>query len=182
MMNLLLSPIGVRPDDVEFLYALLSERDIMTVGISHRQMPTVEEHREFVDRRPYKDWQIILRRELASGKEVQTRVGMVYISEAGELGIQILDSEKRHGYGSWAINAMMGRHPNMPQFYANINPRNGASLSMFYNAGFSTLQITLRRNNPISNHYGPANENLPCIPPQQDEGPCVGTAGVLDGD
>ena len=43
---------------VTFLYELLAERDPVA-NISHREMPTFDQHRKFVDSRPYKAWYLI---------------------------------------------------------------------------------------------------------------------------
>ena len=44
--------------DARFLYLLLMERDPKT-NISHRKMPTYNEHRKFIASKPYKAWYVI---------------------------------------------------------------------------------------------------------------------------
>jgi len=122
---------------IPFLYELLRQRDIDTVSLSHRIMPTVEDHIQFYRSKPYHCWYIILTNGL--------RVGTVYLSKRNEIGIDILKIYQRSGYGSWAVQKVMQRHPS-DKFFANINPKNTASLEMFRSIGFVDFQVTLRYN------------------------------------
>ena len=44
---------GIRTGALEFLYELMRERD-PEISISHSTLPTFEQHRQFVTRRPYR--------------------------------------------------------------------------------------------------------------------------------
>jgi RimJ/RimL family protein N-acetyltransferase len=120
---------------IPFLYELLRQRDIDTVSLSHRVMPTVEDHIEFYRSKPYRWWYIIM----ADGE----RVGTIYLTPRDEIGIDIRNFGKRKGYGSWAVQELMRRH-HSDKFLANINPKNTASLEMFRSVGFVDFQVTLR--------------------------------------
>jgi len=128
--------------NIPFLYHLLAERDIGMVSISHRVMPSPTAHREFVELRPYKDWWIIY---IIVGNN-RVPVGAVYLSKNDEIGIQIIKSHQRRGYGERAVRLMMQMHPETLRFLANVNPRNGASLELFRKLGFARLQLTLKYN------------------------------------
>lgn len=130
--------VGISLGDLRFLYELLRERDIATVGISHKVMPTYRAHTNFVSMKPYKDWCIIWRHEDA----ITQRVGMVYLSYQREIGIQVLREWQGNGYAEWAVRQMIARHPEVREFLANINPRNQKSLALFAKLGFSCLQVT----------------------------------------
>ena len=137
-----------------FLYELLRQRDIDTVSLSHRVIPTAEDHIEFYCSKPYQRWYIIL----IDGQ----RVGTVYLSKRNEIGIDILKGYQRNGYGSWAVREVIRRHENSLRtpdqlwrkamgysegpILANINPKNTASLEMFRSIGFIDFQVTLRYN------------------------------------
>ena len=123
---------------IPFLYELLRQRDIDTVSLSHRVMPTVEDHIEFYRSKPYRWWYIVH----ASGQSV----GTVYLTTRDEIGIDIRKDKQRCGYGAWAVKELMRRHPNSKPFLANINPKNTASLEMFRSIGFVDFQVTLRYN------------------------------------
>jgi RimJ/RimL family protein N-acetyltransferase len=122
------------------LWALLKERDIETTSISHRAMPSWEEHVSHVKFHDYKDWCLIC---LDDG----TVLGVVYLSPRDEIGIQIFRAHQGNAYGEWAVRAMMARHPEVKRFLANINPRNSASIALFRKLGFTDLQITLELRN-----------------------------------
>jgi hypothetical protein len=139
---------------ISFLYELLRQRDIETVSISHRVMPTAEDHIEFYCSKPYQQWYIVV----ADGQ----RVGMVYLSKRNEIGIDIKKDCRRNGYGAWAVREVIRRHENSLRtpdrlwrkamgysegpVLANINPKNTASLEMFRSIGFIDFQVTLRYN------------------------------------
>src|SRR5258705_12858721 len=113
-------------DAIPFLYELLRQRDIDTVSLSHRIMPTIYGHIEFYRSKPYQWWYIIL----ADG----FRVGTVYLSKRNEIGIDIKKTCQRKGYGSWAVREMI-RRLQLTTVLANINPKNTASLEMFRSIG-----------------------------------------------
>jgi RimJ/RimL family protein N-acetyltransferase len=128
---------------IPFLYELLRQRDINTVSLSHRVMPTVSEHIAFVMSKPYTMWFVVW----ADG----IRVGAIYLTNRNEIGIDIRKNAQRKGYGEWAVRKLMSTcpmHGNKPiqGFYANVNPKNTPSLNMFRKLGFVDFQMTLRYN------------------------------------
>jgi len=124
---------------VAFLYDLLAERDPVA-NISHREMPSFEAHRNFVESRPYQCWYII--------HADDEPIGSIYLtnppkpSQAGnEIGISILKANRSHGYGKQAIYLLMQMHP-VKRFLANIAPGNTRSIVMFEKLGFELCQHT----------------------------------------
>ncbi len=120
-------------DAVPVLYALLKERE-GRVNISHRQMPTLSEHRRFVKSKPYKSWDLIL-----SGKEM---VGAVYLSQQNEIGLFLFKKYRGQGLGKKALGLLMGKHKKVTRFLANVSPKNQPSIDFFKNQGFSHIQNT----------------------------------------
>jgi RimJ/RimL family protein N-acetyltransferase len=125
---------------IAFLYNVLSERD-QSANISHRKLPTFEQHRAFVNSHPYQCWYIIC----VDGEQV----GSIYLtnppkpSQAGnEIGISILKNYQGLGYGKEAIYALMKLHPQ-ERFLANIAPGNVRSMALFEGMGFELVQYTL---------------------------------------
>jgi RimJ/RimL family protein N-acetyltransferase len=125
---------------VLFLYELLAERDPVA-NISHRVMPTFDQHRKFVESRPYQAWYVIQ----SSGENV----GAIYLtqparpSQAGdEIGIHISKARRGFGYGKQAIRMLMQMHPK-DRYLANIAPSNTRSLILFGDLGFELCQHTL---------------------------------------
>ena len=74
--NLKLLPINEK--DYEFLYELLSERKQITF-ISHKKMPTYEEHVKFIESEPYSKWYII--------QIDDKKIGSIYLTKENEIGI-----------------------------------------------------------------------------------------------
>ena len=123
-------------DDVDFsarfLYALLLERR-PDESISHRRMPSFDDHRRFIDHRPYLHWYLIRSKKCA--------VGSVYLTPMDEIGVHVLYAARGSGLGKKAVKAIMSRHPRK-QFLANINPANFQSISFFKGLGFRLIQQT----------------------------------------
>lgn len=112
--------------NVKFLYKLLSERKEYQ-SISHRTMPTMNNHIKFVDLRPYREWYII--------NDGMSLIGSVYITEKSEIGLSILEEHQEKGYGTLTLTTIFNKHPK-EIFYANINPRNHKSINLFKKMGF----------------------------------------------
>ena len=116
------------------LYALLTERT-PEVSISHREMPTWDQHSAFVDGHPYIYWRLI---DVAG--EI---VGACYLTDRNEIGIQIFKAHRGKGYGPQAVHMLM-EDCGPRSYLANINPKNMASQEMFERLGFGLCQLTYR--------------------------------------
>jgi RimJ/RimL family protein N-acetyltransferase len=117
---------------IETLYELLKERDD-TVNISHKELPSFCYHVMFVEHRPYAKWFLIM----AEGE----RVGSIYLSRQGEIGVFIFKAHQGKGYGTAAIKALMAQEPGH-RFLANVNPANDRSADLFKGLGFKLIQHT----------------------------------------
>jgi RimJ/RimL family protein N-acetyltransferase len=116
----------------QFLYQLLQERK-PSVNISHRVMPTWQQHCRFIARRPYSAWYLV-----KSGTEY---VGAIYLTAANEIGVSILSRSRGLGLGPRAVRTLMRKHGHR-RYLANINPRNKQSIRMFRRMGFKIIQKT----------------------------------------
>jgi RimJ/RimL family protein N-acetyltransferase len=124
------------PDGVALAYQLLEERQPRE-SISHKCMPTRNEHIYFVCTRPYAHWYVV---EVDSYPR-----GTVYLSREREIGVAILKGQRGHNYGLNAVAELMRLHPG--RFLANINPANEASIALFRKLGFGgPIQITLEKS------------------------------------
>ena len=122
--------------DVQFLYNLLEERKPVTY-ISHKKMPTYEEHVNFVKSSPYSKWYII---------EVNgERAGSIYLTKQNEIGIFLNEGLQEKGIGSNALNVLIGKNPDL-RYLANINPENKKSIEFFKKLGFRLIQYTYELN------------------------------------
>lgn len=120
-------------DSEAFLYNLLGSRPEVA-NISHKKMPTWEEHIAFMRSMPYLAWYIII------SEEGQT-VGAIYLTRAREIGIAICDLEQKRGYGKRALRLLCAKHPG--RMLANIAIKNAASVAFFTDQGFKPLSLTL---------------------------------------
>lgn len=129
------------------LYELLRERsqeDDKHVNISHREMPTWEEHVEFIRSVPYPLWYLIYFNDEA--------IGDISLTGRNEIGIVLFRRYRGNGYGSQAVEKFIREHRPLPaitsvragHFLANINPLNSASIRMFERMGFRHVQNTYR--------------------------------------
>jgi RimJ/RimL family protein N-acetyltransferase len=116
----------------QLLYRLLGEREPQ-VNISHRVMPTWQQHCKFIARRPYAAWYLI--------KSRGDYVGAIYLTAMNEIGVAVLAQWRGHGLGPRAIRALMFKHERQ-RYMANINPRNEKSIRMFGRLGFRIIQQT----------------------------------------
>lgn len=123
------------PEALTVLYRLLEERT-PRVNISHREMPSWDEHCAFVAARPYHAWYLI-----EDGGEP---VGAVYLSRMDEIGVFILRAERGRGHGRRAVLALMARHPR-DRYLANVAPANERSIAFFQGLGFVHIQNTYEK-------------------------------------
>lgn len=132
------------PGACDVMYALLTERE-PNQSISHRYMPSREEHQAFFNKPGYRAWYVIC--------DGATAVGSVYITVRNELGISVFAAHRRKGYATFAVKQMRyiwsktlsslsGNHPKA--FFANVNPDNAASIAFWKAQGFRHVQNTYR--------------------------------------
>ncbi|MEK6684394.1 MAG: GNAT family N-acetyltransferase [Nitrospirota bacterium] len=112
------------------LYELLKERN-ETVNISHKSLPSWDEHARFVGSKPYAAWYLLLTEN--------DRIGAIYLTKTNEIGVFIFKQHHGSGFGSLAVRELMGIHPRK-RYLANINPLNERSARMFRKLGFGHIQ------------------------------------------
>jgi len=122
----------VKKSDSLFLFELLKERN-PTINISHRVMPSLEEHTKFVENYPYTKWYIAY--------SDSRSIGSIYISKQDEIGIFIKKEFQKLGLGTKMIQELIKKHPRK-RYLANINPENKSSIIFFENQGFKLIQFT----------------------------------------
>ena len=123
---------SVSKSDYRFLYDLLMERN-PKANISHKKMPTYNEHVKFVSSKPYPKWYIIL-------CDVN-RAGSIYLTSQNEIGIFIKKSFQNKQIGDIALRKLIQKNPKK-RYLANVNPKNKKSICFFKNHGFKLIQYT----------------------------------------
>lgn len=132
--NMILADVYGEPESqpaTRFLYDVLREREPYE-SISHRDMPSFEDHDRFVNSHPYREWFIIF---------APRPVGSIYLTHQNEIGVFIIKAHQGHGYGQAAVRMLIDKYPD-ERFLANINPLNERSIKMFLDLGFELLQLT----------------------------------------
>ena len=122
----------IKKSDMSFLYELLKERDPQA-NISHKKMPTYEQHRRFVSSKPYKSWYVIY----ANGQ----KAGSAYLSKQNEIGIFLMKGFQRLGIGKKILQMLMEKNPE-ERYLANVSPKNHKSINFFKNNNFKLIQHT----------------------------------------
>ena len=122
----------VSKSDYRFLYDLLMERDTR-VNISHKKMPTYNQHVLFVSSKPYSKWYVILYGD--------TRACSIYLTTQNEVGIFIKKSFQNKQIGNIALRKLIKKNPKK-RYLANVNPKNKKSISFFKKNGFKLIQYT----------------------------------------
>lgn len=148
-MSIGLFDIADMPDRArvyQTLFDLLAERDPIA-NISHRQMPTFEQHKRFVSEylrsgpQSYRRWFLIMP---MTGSTVDPVYGAAYVTLRHEIGIQIAKEYQRKGIATEALELLIGISGKRPLF-ANIAPGNAASIALFAKFGFTHIQNTFER-------------------------------------
>lgn len=75
-MNLTLEPVVPTPRQIKILYSQLQSR---AYNISHNKTPSIEEHRNFVKKNPYRSWFII--------REKDNLIGNIYVQFDNSIGL-----------------------------------------------------------------------------------------------
>jgi len=130
---MVLKPVTI--DDAKFLFDLLKQREGI-VNISHKSLPTWEEHVEFIKNNTYQSWDIIW--------VDNVRIGNIYLTDRDEIGIFLDKKSQSNGYGSIAINEFMKKN-GKKRYLANISPTNYKSIQFFGKHGFTHIQNTYHR-------------------------------------
>jgi RimJ/RimL family protein N-acetyltransferase len=122
----------VSKSDYRFLYDLLKERN-SKINISHKRMPTWEEHVKFVKSKPYSKWYIIYNKD--------EKIGSIYLLKQSEIGIHLLKKYEKESIHLESIKKLMLLNSKI-KFRANISPKNKNYIMLFEKLGFKMVQHT----------------------------------------
>ena len=122
----------VSKSDYRFLYDLLKERN-SKINISHKRMPTWEEHVKFVKSKPYSKWYIIYNKD--------EKIGSIYLSKQSEIGIHLLKKYEKESIHLESIKKLMLLNSKI-KFRANVSPKNKNYIMLFEKLGFKMVQHT----------------------------------------
>src|SRR3989344_6717326 len=123
---------NITKNDFRFLYELLLERDPVA-NISHKKMPTYDEHVRFVTSKPYLRWHVVY----YNGK----KSGSVYLTKQNEIGISIKKEFQREKMAEKVLELIIEKNGS-GRYLANVSPKNKKSIEFFKNHGFKIIQHT----------------------------------------
>ena len=133
-----LSPVSLRTitnSDTEFLFKLLKERD-PRANISHKKIPSYNQHVNFIKSKPYTKWYIIMK--------YKEKVGSIYLSKNDEIGIFLSKNYQGRNVGNYALTELIKKNPRK-RYLANVNPKNKKSILFFKNNNFKLIQHTFEK-------------------------------------
>ena len=125
----------IKKEDYVFLHNLLAQRN-SKINISHKRMPTWEEHVRFVKSKPYSKWYIIYNKD--------EKIGSILLTFENEVGIFIKNDVQHKGTGSVALQLLIKKNPHL-RYLANINPKNKESIEFFKKNNFKLIQYTYEK-------------------------------------
>ena len=120
----------VTKNDALFLYDLLKNKDPNT-NISHKKMPSYDEHVEFVISKPYTNWYII--------EYDKKNVGAIYLSKQDEIGISINNDYEYDQIVKSALELLMKLNQRN-RYLANTSSKDVRSQEFLLKNGFTSLE------------------------------------------
>ena len=130
----------VTNSDAEFLFDLLNERNPLH-NVSHKNMPTYDQHTKFIKSKPYSKWYIIY--------HATEKIGSAYLTKQDEIGIHFKEQNMNNKIRSKVLNMIIKKNPRN-RYLININPRNTSLRNFLKNEGFELIQHTYEISKKIS--------------------------------
>ena len=126
----------IEETDYKFLYELLLQRKKI-VNISHKKMPTYEEHVKFIESEPYSKWYII--------QIDDKKIGSIYLTKENEIGIHFFTQYEESERFQNVIKEFFLKEPQ-DRFVMNVSPKNEQYIDMAKKLGFHLVQHTYERD------------------------------------
>ena len=120
----------VTKNDMSFLHELLKNKDPNS-NISHKKMPSYDEHVEFVMSKPYTNWYII--------EYEKKNVGAIYLSKQDEIGISVSNDYEYDQIVKPALKLLMKLNQRK-RYLANTSPKDVRSQEFLLKNGFTGLE------------------------------------------
>ena len=136
-MNLNIKLKQITENDMLFLYELLKNKDPNS-NISHKKMPTYDEHVKFVLSKPYTNWYII--------ECDKKNAGAIYLSKLDEIGISIGSDYEYEQIAKVAIKLLMELNPRK-RYLVNVSPKDITAQEFLLKNGFSGLEYVYEMKN-----------------------------------
>ena len=128
--------LTIEETDYKFLYELLLQRKKI-VNISHKKMPTYEEHVKFIESEPYSKWYII--------QIDDKKIGSIYLTKENEIGIHFFTQYEESERFQNVIKEFFLKEPQ-DRFVMNVSPKNEQYIDLVKKLGFHLVQHTYERD------------------------------------
>ena len=128
--------LTIEETDYKFLYELLLQRKKI-VNISHKKMPTYEEHVKFIASEPYSKWYII--------QIDDKKIGSIYLTKENEIGIHFFTQYEESERFQNVIKEFFLKEPQ-DRFVMNVSPKNEQYIDLAKKLGFHLVQHTYERD------------------------------------
>jgi len=146
----------IEDSDFNFLYKLLKERNPKE-NISHKQMPSYQQHVKFIKSKPYQKWYVI--------EKNRKKIGTIYFSKQNEIGIHFLPKLSNESIKQKAIQELIRQNP-AKKIFTNINPNNTDQINFLKKNGFSLVQYTFEYDLiKIASNFINANKKFKFLEP-----------------
>ena len=122
----------IEDSDFNFLYKLLKERNPKE-NISHKQMPSYQQHVKFIKSKPYQKWYVI--------EKNRKKIGTIYLSKQNEIGLFLKKEFNIANIKKVVLKLMIEKNPKK-RYLANVNPKNKELIKFFKKNNFKLLQYT----------------------------------------
>ena len=119
----------VTKNDALFLYEIKNKDS--NANISHKKMPSYDEHVEFVMSKPYTNWYII--------EYDKKNVGTIYLSKQDEIGISINNDYEYDQIVKPTLKLLMKLNQRK-RYLANTNPKDVRAQEFLLKNGFTSLE------------------------------------------
>ena len=126
--------IEIAPKHYKFLYDLLTERKPFE-NISHKKLPSYNNHVKFIKSTPYSKWLLIEYRD--------KMIGSVYLSKNTEIAIWIKKSIKDYKMEIQrkVLEEVITKFTRK-KYFVNLNPRNKKMINFYKKNGFKLVYFT----------------------------------------
>ena len=126
--------------NLEFLYELLKARKH---SISHKEIPSFDEHSSFVENHPYYKWFIV--------EKQSSLIGSIYIHNDNSIGIDILDQFEI--FIPDVLKFLEQKYRPLPyiksvrskNFFLNLSPQNKELQDLLISLGYEISQISFEK-------------------------------------
>ena len=131
---------AINKSNLNFLYKLLKSREYC---ISHKELPSFEEHSNFIKNHPYHKWFIVV--------NLSNLIGSLYIHKDNSIGLDIL--KEYEILIPNVLSFLEKRYKPLPyiksvrskNFFLNLSPQNKRVQDLLISSGYEISQVSYEK-------------------------------------